>query len=321
MRIGINLFRSFVSTFLIFALSYPSYAAPAYKIGLATWTGYPENVQGFKDGLSERGIDLANVIFIEGQTSSDKQIQEQSALSMLEQKVDLVYSLTTPGTIIVKRTFPDTTPIVFSIVTYPADSGLIDSFEYSGNNLVGTSNYIALQHYIQLIELLVPQTQSAAIFHRKGEPNSKIQASNLIRLLKRKNISVNDIEVNNLDELEAQATDIANDVDLFITTTDTLLQNGGEETLISIANKSNIPILSSNKAGIQQGATFGPVADFYQLGKQSGYMAADILLNNKEPRHLQSSLQDQPTFLINRKSVERLGIDTEKLSAFNFQWY
>lgn len=100
-----------------------------------------------------------------------------------------------------------------------------------------------------------------------------------------------------------------------------MLQNGGEEILISIANQSNIPILSSNKTGIQQGATFGPVADFYQLGKQSGYLAAEILLDNKEPRHLQSSLQEQPTFLINRKSVERLGLDTRNLAKFNYQWY
>ena len=56
--------------------------------------------------------------------------------------MDLVYSLTTPGTAIVKEVLPSDTPIVFSIVTYPADAGLIESFEYSGNNLVGTSNYV-----------------------------------------------------------------------------------------------------------------------------------------------------------------------------------
>ncbi|KOO16950.1 hypothetical protein AKJ18_02415 [Vibrio xuii] len=321
MNIGTRLSRSLLTTLMILFVPFSLYAAPSYKIALATWTGYPENVQGFKDGLAENGINLDNVSFISGQPSSDKQVQEQTILSMSARQVDLVYSLTTPGTIIVKRTFPETTPIVFSIVTYPADSGLIDSFEYSGNNLVGTSNYISLQHYIQLIDTLVPNTKSAAIFHRIGEPNSKIQASNLIRLLKRKNIAVHDIEVNNLQELKQQASLIAPNVDLFITTTDTLLQNGGEEVLITIANQSNIPVLSSNKKGIQQGATFGPVADFYQLGKQSGSLAADILLNGKAPRHLQSSLQEQPTFLINRKSVDRLGIDTEELDSFRFQWY
>lgn len=310
----------FCSTLLLMA-STASYATPEYRIGLATWTGYPENIQGFKDGLVDKGMELDKVAFIQGARSSDQAVQEQSAQQMLAKNVDLVYSLTTPGTLIIKKYFPEHTPIVFSIVTYPADSGLIESFEYSGNNLVGTSNYISLQHYIQLIDTMMPNATNVAIFHRKGEPNSKIQASNLIRLLKRRKITVNDIEANNLSDLQHKASSIANQVDLFITTTDTLLQNGGEEVLIDVASKTGIPILSSNKKGIEKGATFGPVADFYSLGRQSGHLAAEILMNGTEPRHLQSSLQKNPVFLINRTSIEQLNINTEKLSLFNHQWH
>ena len=79
---------------------------------------------------------------------------------------------------------PNFTPIVFSIVTYPDDSGLIESFEYSGNNLVGTSNYVELTNYTKLLKTILPNTKTLAIFHRKKEPNSKIQAANMIRLLK-----------------------------------------------------------------------------------------------------------------------------------------
>jgi len=79
---------------------------------------------------------------------------------------------------------PHFTPAVFPIVTYPADSGLIESFEYSGNNLVGTSNYVELTNYIKLLKTILPNTKTLAIFHRKKEPNSKIQAANMIRLLK-----------------------------------------------------------------------------------------------------------------------------------------
>ncbi len=50
--------------------------------------------------------------------------------------------------------------------------------------------------------------------------------------------------------------------DVFMTTTDTLMQGGGEEELIKISLDKKIPILSSNKKGIGQGSTFGPVADF-----------------------------------------------------------
>ncbi len=139
--------------FLFLTVSFSCLSAtPPYKIGLALWTGYPDSLEGFKAGLAENGIDLSrDVIFLPSEISSNRDVQIDVAKGFAQEKVDLVYSLTTPGTVIVKENLPITTPIVFSIVTYPADSGLIESFSYSGNNLVGTSNYIPLKHYVSLI--------------------------------------------------------------------------------------------------------------------------------------------------------------------------
>ena len=196
----------------------------------------------------------------------------------------------------------------FSIVTYPADSGLIESFEYSGNNLVGTSNFIPLKNYITLLKLMLPTAKKVAIFHRKNEPNSNIQAANLIRLLKREKISVINLEPENIDQLIAMANQQVGNVELFITTTDTLLQGGGEKALIKISLANNIPILSSNKAGIEQGSTFGPTADFYTLGKMSGRKAAKILMDGVKPTKLQSELQEPPLYLANKDSIEKLNL-------------
>ena len=122
-------------------------------------------------------VEGRNVEYLYRDSGGDSGKQREIAQEFKEAGVDLVYSLTTPGTAIVKEVMPEDTPIVFSIVTYPADSGLIESFEYSGNNLVGTSNYVALRHYVNLLQAAVPGATTVAIFHRKGEPNSRIQAA------------------------------------------------------------------------------------------------------------------------------------------------
>lgn len=278
-------------------------------IGLAVWSGYPESIKGFKDGLAEGGlIEGQNIHFIQGEPGADKHLQKKVAEKFKDAQVDLVYSLTTPGTTIMKETMPEDTPIVFSIVTYPADSGLIESFEYSGNNLVGTSNYVPLRHYIDLTKLLLPSAKRLAIFHRQGEPNSKIQSANLIRLFKRANIKVIDNEPQNIEQLKSIALSLVDEVDAFISTTDTLMQSGGEEVLINISLKHQIPILSSNKNGIIKGSSFGPVADFYTLGKISGSKAVKILRDRMRPTELQSELQNPPLFLANGKSLKSLGI-------------
>ena len=282
--------------------------ADKYKVGLAVWSGYPDSVKGFKAGLTQGGIPKSQVQFIQGAVGGDETTQRQVAEQMKREQVDLVYSLTTPGTTIMKQAIPSHIPIVFSIVSYPADSGLIDSFEYSGNNLVGTSNYVPIRHYLTMLKMLLPETKKIAIFHREGEPNSHLQSANLARLLRRSGIEVNILRPKDLAQLQVMAEQQIAQVDLLVTTTDTLMQSGGELLLIRLAEQHRLPILSSNKVGIQQGALFGPVADFYTLGQMAGLKAAKILKQGVRPSQLATELQEPPLFLVNQTTLRALGI-------------
>lgn len=307
---------------IILILVLPQLAqAESYKIGLAVWTGYPESVKGFKDGLEEYGlIEGKNVEYIGGVESSNSEVQKKQLEMFNLSGVDLVYSLTTPGTILAKSVIPEDTPIVFSVVTYPADSGLIESFEYSGNNLVGTSNYVRVKNYVKLMNELFPNVGKVAVFHRSGEPNSKIQVASIKRFLRRQKIDVVDVKVNTVEEVKERALELGGKVDVFISTTDTLMQSGGEEALIKVSLKNKIPIVSPNKSGIESGSTVGVVSDFYLLGKISGRKAGRILLEGKKPYELQTELQDPPIYLLNRSSLEKLGVDAGKVNIEGIKW-
>jgi len=292
-----------------------------YKIGVSEGTGYPTSVQGFKEAMAAAGfIEGRNVEYLSGRSGLDPARQREVTEEFKDAQVDLVYSLTTPGTAIIKDVMPATTPIVFSVVTYPADSGLIESFDYSGNNLVGTSNYVELTAYIGLLKTVLPHARTLAIFRRKKEPNSKIQAANVIRLCKKNGLQTIDQPLGTVEEVRDAALALVGKVDVFMTTTDTLMQGGGEEALIKVSLDKKVPILSSNKVGIEQGSTFGPVADFYVLGKMSGEMAARILREGVPPARLQSKIQDPPLILINGRSAEALGIRIPEEKLTNFQY-
>ncbi len=293
-----------------------------YKVGISVWTGYPASVQGFKDAMKRGGfVEGRNVEYLLGKSGLDKEKQRRIVEGFMDAEVDLVYSLTTPGTIIVKEVLPETIPIVFSIVTYPDDVGLIESFEYSGNNLVGTSNYVETNNYVLLLKTMLPDIKSLTIFHRKMEPNSKIQAANMIRHLKRNGIQVIDLEPSSVDEMRQMALDVADRTDVYMTTTDTLCQGGGEDALIEIALRNKIPILSSNKSGIENGSTFGPVADFYTLGEMSGEMAVKILKKSIHPSMLQSRIQEPPLTLVNKKSADFVGIKVPENELQNYMYF
>ena len=220
-----------VGCFALLASSLPlgtfAQGGKAVTVGISVWTGYPSSVIGLKDALAADGfIEGKNIEYLYGKSGSSKEKQREIAQGFRDAGVDMVYTLTTPGTTIIKEIMPEDTPIVFSIVTYPADSGLIESFDYSANNLVGTSNYVPLSNYITLLKAILPDAKSVAIFHRKGEPNSKIQAANMIRLLKKASIQPVDREPTTVEETWQMAQELVGTVDVFMTTTDTLMQGG-----------------------------------------------------------------------------------------------
>ena len=118
-------------------------------IGVARWGSNPEfgrSIEGFKQGLAEHGyIEGKNVRFIIKNPETDLNQQRQIIKSFIKAKVDLIFSLTTPGTIVAKEEterMKNPIPVVFSVCTYPVESNLIASLKSSENNLVGTRNYV-----------------------------------------------------------------------------------------------------------------------------------------------------------------------------------
>jgi len=159
-----------------------------------------------------------------------------------------------------------------------------------------------------LLKSVFPHAKNVVIFHRLGEPNSKIQAINLKRLMKKTGADVKLVSAKSLDDLNNKAKLIIKDLhpEVLVTTTDTLMQSGGEEVLIKLAKKNKIAILSSNKKGIELGATLGPVADFKILGAMSGLMAGRVLKQGTLPTHMASKTQEPPLILVNRTALKNL---------------
>jgi len=280
------------------------------KIGIAAWVTnkeYTRNIQGFKDGLAKKGfIEGENVMFFIETAEIDDTKQRKIIQSFIDRDVDLIYSLTTPGTLIAKEMVADK-PIVFSIVTYPVEAGVINALENSGNNLVGTRNYVSVEQHYSQFEKLCPTVKKIAIIHRKGEPNSKIQTREFSQLLAPKSIEVVEIAAVDIKDLRLQLKQVIDDVDAIIATCDTLVQGGGEEIIIDFSLLYKKPSYTCNKDGVLKGALIGNIADFYTIGELSGNKAA-LILQGANPSSLLTESPAEGYLLVNTKTAKELRI-------------
>ena len=310
---GLGLFVCLMTALAALRL-YKSTTQDVITIGMAQWVSNPEyekNLKGFKDQLAEKGyVEGQNVQFIVKNSEANKNKQRTIIRSFLDKEIDLIYTLTTPGTLIAKDIIHDI-PIVFSIVTYPVEVAMIESLEHSGNNLVGTRNYVSPSKQYYIFERLYPDTKTLAFVHRKGEPNSVIQYNEYKKLLENRDITVLDIAAVDLDDMRVQLTSTMGTIDAMYSACDTLIQSGGEEIVIELSKRYKKPNFTCNKDGVLKGALVGNVADFYTIGRISGEKAA-LILRRAEPTWIQTESPREDYILVNTKTARELGITIPK---------
>ena len=279
-------------------------------IGVARWnseSNYGDNLDGFKDGLAEQGfVEGKNVKFITKNPESDLETERQIIESFVEAKVDLIFSQTTPGTLVAKKV-TQTIPIVFSIVTNPVESGVIEALESSGNNLVGTRNFIQVQRQYNQFERVYPSTKTLAFVHRKDEPNSVSQYNQMKGLLAPKGIEVVDIAAVDLNDMRTQLEDSIENVDSLFLACDTLINVDGEKVCIEISKKHKKPNFACLKGSVVKGALLGNIADFYIIGKISGRQAA-LILGGAKPSSLLTESPGEDYLVVNTKTAAEIGI-------------
>ena len=286
---------------------------PHTRIGILEWVDNPEhqkNIEAFKQAVTDAGfIEGENVTYITPEPSHANQDRHrQSATELIRANVDLIYSLTTPGTLLVKE-LAETIPIVFSIVTYPVEAGIVASLGRSENNLVGTRNWVPLDEQLDIITELMPTIQKIGFVHRKGEPNSEIQLIEMQKEAAQRGIAIIPIQPITPDEIIPLLREAyASGIDSIYAACDTLIQaEQGEDQVIAFAKEHVLPDFACISSGVTKGSLAGLVADLEEIGKLAGGKAVQILAGIP-PSALQTTTTLEPQLYINTKRAEELGI-------------
>ncbi len=280
-------------------------------IGIAQWVKneqFSNSVKGFKEGLNKLGyIDGDNIRYIHEYSNADVDKHKDIIADFVRNKVDLIFTQTTFGTRAAKEVTTEI-PIVFTIVTYPVEANVIDTLMASGNNLVGTRNYISPARQYYFFEQLYSQTKTLGFVHRKGEPNSEIQYNEFREMLSKRNISVIDIAAADLSDLHQQLKTNRDKIDSLYSACDTLIQNGGEEIVIEFCKTFKKPNFTCNTSGVMNGALIGNVAEWSTIAGMAAEKAA-LILNGTKPSHILTESPREDHVILNQQTAKEIGID------------
>ncbi len=274
-----------------------------YKIGITQLVEHPaldDARKGFEEELEANNID-AQIIYKNAQ--GDMATATTIAQSLVDDKVDLIYAISTPSAQAAKQSTSDI-PIIYSAVTDPEKSELI------GDNITGVSDKTPIKEQLELFRKLSGDVKKIGILYSNTETNSQIQVAESKQVAKELGLEIVDIGINNINDMQQAIDALIDKSDGIYVITDNLVAKS-LNLLTSKANEAKKILVmgyidSSENA---KNVLISNGVSYVDFGKQAGDMATKILKENVQPSTIPVKYAEKTYNTVSMSIVKQLGID------------
>lgn len=240
---------------------------------------------GIVEGLAERGYTEENTNVSRRNAKGNDSENLMAAQTIINSMPDVAVGIATPSAYALASAARGDVSVVFTAVSDPtAESADFSEFD----NVTGSSDQLPVERQLRLITDFFKAKEpdrtapiKIAILYTKTEANSKSNIGEFERLANEFNVEILSHGIDSGNEVPAGVQALLNqNPDCFNNLTDnTVVQN--LSTLIEMATEEGIPVFGSEIEQVKNGCIASVSLDYVELGRQTGYMIADILDGTK----------------------------------------
>lgn len=289
-------------------------AEKVYQVGICQFVQHEaldQATEGFKDALAS--VLGGRVEFDEQNASGDAPVCATIANQFVASNMDLILANATPAL----QACANATTTIPILGTSISDYGTALSLDMgatdpTGINVTGTCDLAPLSKQAEQLTALFPEAKQIGILYCSAEANSKFQADNMKALLEEKGLTVEDYTFTDSNDMQAVSTAaVENSEVIYVPTDNTVASNGS--ILDNIASAAKVPIVAGEEnTCLAVGGVATLSINYYDLGYQTGEMAADILVNEVDPGTVNVQMAKQVTFKYLPQAAEAYGVNIPK---------
>jgi putative ABC transport system substrate-binding protein len=266
-------------------------------------------VEGLRIGLKELGvIEGRHVVLDIRDAKGDPKAIERLARAFESQKADLIYSVPTSATTVVKRA-THAIPVVFSVGFDPIATGLVEGYSRPGGRLTGvhylTGDLTAKR--LELLKDLLPKLSRVVTVYNPGNPAAR-ESSRLARAAGEK-LGVRLIERHAASETEMRAALDAlkpGEADALFLVSDAMV-TGRWNIVAARARALKLPTMAYEQSLAEQGALVSYGVDIREVGRQSAKYVQRVL-DGASPADLPVENVTRLSFVLNRRTAREIGV-------------
>lgn len=283
-------------------------AAATYTVGICQLVQHDAldaATQGFKAALTEQLGD--SVEFDEQNASGDSNACATIVNGFVSKNVDLIMANATAA-LQAAAAATDTIPVLGTSITEYGVALDLDDFDgVVGGNISGTSDLAPLDQQAEMLLELFPEAKNVGLLYCSAEPNSLYQVKVVGEYLESKGVTATEYPFSDSNDIAAVTTSAcaASDV-IYIPTDNTAASSTG--IIDGICRPAGVPVIAGEE-GICSGCGVATLSiSYYQIGYQTGLMAADILANGADISTMAIQYDDNYQKKYNKAIADELGI-------------
>jgi putative ABC transport system substrate-binding protein len=234
-------------------------------------------VQGFKDRLTELGyVEGKNISYLYHCPLKDKSQTKSAINSLVEQEVDLLFTMSTP---ITKQALSMAEnkgiPIVFTPVYNVVDGGIVKDLLHHEKNLTGVQVGGSTPKALEWLLTIAPEVKDVLVPINEADPAARFSLKDLKEASEKLSVRLLIAKVRDAEELSAVLADPPGEMDAIW-----LLQGNHLVPYVSLyaasAIQHKVPLASST-AQYKQGAMISYGQRYERTGRQAGRLAHRVL--------------------------------------------
>ncbi len=265
--------------------------------------------EGFLAGLAQEGyVEGENLLVLTENAQADGGNASQIANNFIAKKVDLIAAIATPMAQSAFGAAKDTNiPVVFTAVTDPIEAQLANNDRTPNGNTTGTSDKLPVELQLEMIRTILPEAKTIGIMYSTSEVNSLSAIEEYKAAAPEYGFTIVESGISTVADVPLAADQLLEKVDCMNNLTDNTVVSALPVILDKAAQK-NIPVFGSEVEQVKLGCLASMGLDYYDLGIQTGKMAAQILKGEKKASEIAFEVIDEAAFYGNTAVADNLGI-------------
>lgn len=287
-------------------------AGQSYTIGISQFAehGSLDNCrEGFLAGLEEEGIkEGENLSVLYDNAQTDTSTASTIADNYVSQKVDMICAIATPCAMSAYNSCMNTEiPVIYTAVSDPVVAGLAKEDGSSVGNITGTSDALAVTKQLAMIREILPEAKTIGIIYTTSEANSISTIEEYKAHAAEHGFEIVESGINVQADVPLAAADLAAKVDCITNLTDNTVV-AALQTVLSEADKAGIPVFGSEVEQVKAGCVASMGLEYFELGKQTGKMAAKVLKGEAKASEMNYEVISEPSLYVNTAAAEKANI-------------